>query len=239
MALPESLAYFSLDNPQIANLLLSVPLLSLALALERIWPLYEPRSTWRHDLLNVSLRSANVLVSIIVSILVFDQIRSSYGEVTAGEINLLPCPSPLRALLGLFVLDLSIFLFHWTTHHVPLFWRFHKVHHSDEDVNASTAFRFHPMEVLVSMLFLYPVSLLFVPSAREIFWFLLIQQVVTLFHHSNILMPERWDRYLRWVIVTPRMHRIHHSAKRKESDSNYGVIFSFWDRCFGTYRRRV
>ncbi|HPQ97098.1 MAG TPA: sterol desaturase family protein [Thiolinea sp.] len=139
----------------------------------------------------------------------------------------------LPVLVSVLVLDLLIYLQHRLFHTVPLLWRLHKVHHSDHWLDVSTALRFHPLEILLSMLIKFAAIWLFGIPALAVILFEVILNGMALFNHANIRLPlERWWRQ---VVVTPDMHRIHHSVHRVEHDSNYGFNLSGWDRLFGTY----
>lgn len=153
-----------------------------------------------------------------------------------GLFNRLPLPAVVEIVLGVILLDLVIYGQHVAFHKVPALWRVHRMHHSDLDVDASTGIRFHPVEMALSLgLKLFAVVALGVaPVAALIFEVLL--NGVTLFNHGNLLLGSRLDAAIRTVIVTPDMHRVHHSADRVETDSNYGFNLSWWDRLFGTYR---
>ena len=138
---------------------------------------------------------------------------------------------------GLFIiiLDLMIYIQHVVFHTIPFFWRFHVVHHSDLDLDVSSGLRFHPIEIIASML--YKIGLVFAlgPSPLAVLIFEAILNGMSQYTHSNIALPQILDRLLRLLIVTPDMHRIHHSVERKETNSNFGFNLSVWDRVFGTY----
>jgi sterol desaturase/sphingolipid hydroxylase (fatty acid hydroxylase superfamily) len=139
-------------------------------------------------------------------------------------------------LLGFLLLDLSFYHWHRLNHAVPFLWRFHNVHHVDPDLDVSTAFRFHFGEVALSAGFRsVQIAAIGVPlavyAAYEV-----VFQAATYFHHSNVRLPERLERALNCVFVTPRMHGIHHSDYREETDSNYSVVFSVWDRLHRSFR---
>ncbi|MZG31368.1 MAG: sterol desaturase family protein [Nitrospinae bacterium] len=152
-----------------------------------------------------------------------------------GAFNYLELPSGLEAVICIIILDLMIYVQHVLSHVLPLFWRFHIVHHSDLDLDVSSGLRFHPMEILVSMI--YKIGLVFSlgPSPLTVLIFEAILNSMALFSHSNIALPQRLDRLLRFVIVTPDMHRIHHSVEKYETNSNFGFNLSIWDRFLGTY----
>ncbi|MEX0283676.1 MAG: sterol desaturase family protein [Paracoccaceae bacterium] len=153
-----------------------------------------------------------------------------------GFFNHRSWPVWLEIILAVMLLDLAIWAQHLMTHKVPLLWRFHRVHHADRDIDVTTAIRFHPVEIAFSMLvkigLVYPLGV--APVAVVIFEVLL--NGTAMFNHANWKLPASVDRALRLVLVTPDMHRVHHSVNRVEHDSNYGFALSIWDRMMGTYR---
>ena len=157
------------------------------------------------------------------------------GEKGWGLFNYLQWPEGLETLLVIVILDLMIYIQHVVVHMIPFFWRFHVVHHSDLDLDVSSGLRFHPIEILISMF--YKIGLVFAlgPSPIAVLIFEAILNGMSQFSHSNITLPEKLDRLLRYVIVTPDMHRIHHSVEKRETNSNFGFNLSIWDRALGTY----
>lgn len=156
-----------------------------------------------------------------------------------GLFNLFDWPMWLEAVLAILVLDLALYLQHWATHRIPLLWRMHRVHHVDRDFDITTAARFHPFEIVLSMVYKMGVVALFGMAPLAVFVFAAGFTVLTLWTHSNLSLPPRIERMVRALIVTPDMHRIHHSVVRRETDSNYGTFLSGWDRLFGTYVGRA
>ncbi len=153
-----------------------------------------------------------------------------------GLFHWLALPYPFAFAASLVLLDVVIYAQHWAMHQVPLLWRFHRVHHSDRDVDATTALRFHPGEIALSMgLKMGAVVALGAPPASVIV-FEIVLNAMAMFNHANWKLPAGLERALRAFVVTPDMHRIHHSLQRVETDSNYGFNLSWWDRLFGTYR---
>ena len=118
----------------------------------------------------------------------------------------------------------------------PILWRFHRVHHADLDLDATSGVRFHPVEILLSMGLKVMVVILLGVAAEAVLIFEILLNATSVFNHANVRIPVLWDKALRWFIVTPDMHRVHHSIRRDETDSNYGFNLSWWDRVFGTYR---
>lgn len=141
----------------------------------------------------------------------------------------------LELLLAILVLDFAIWVQHVLSHKIPLLWRFHRVHHADRDMDVSTAIRFHPVEIAFSMCVKIGLVYVLGPSAWAVIVFEVLLNATALFNHANLRLPLWVDRILRQVLVTPDMHRVHHSVHRHEHDSNYGFALSIWDRIFGTY----
>ena len=153
-----------------------------------------------------------------------------------GILNRVVWPLWVEVLIALLVLDFAIWAQHWLTHKVPLFWRFHRMHHADRDMDVTTGIRFHPVEIAASMGLKIALIYLLGPMAVVVLVFEVLLNGTTLFNHANLRLPFWLDRIVRLVLVTPDMHRVHHSALRVEHDSNYGFALSIWDRIFGTYR---
>jgi sterol desaturase/sphingolipid hydroxylase (fatty acid hydroxylase superfamily) len=155
-----------------------------------------------------------------------------------GLFPMLGVPGWLAAILGFLLLDLIIYVQHVAFHHVPVLWRLHRMHHADLDIDVTTGVRFHPIEILLSMVIkIVAVVALGIPAVSVLI-FEVVLNATSMFNHSNVTMPERLDRVIRWLVVTPDMHRVHHSILRRETDSNFGFNLPWWDRLFGTYRAR-
>jgi sterol desaturase/sphingolipid hydroxylase (fatty acid hydroxylase superfamily) len=156
-----------------------------------------------------------------------------------GLLSRMPLTTLARRIAGVLLLDYTLWWWHWINHQVPFFWRFHKVHHLDRDLDASTALRFHFGEMSLSVLFrMAQVRLLGVDRLTMSLWQLLLMLSI-LFHHSNLRLPWSVERRLVLVLVTPRMHGIHHSDYREETGSNWSSLLSFWDVFHGTFRLDV
>lgn len=152
-----------------------------------------------------------------------------------GLFNYTDWPVWLEITLVIIILDMLIYWQHVAFHHVPFFWAFHKVHHVDRDIDVTTGFRFHPIEIVISLIYkMCLVMLLGVPILAVII-FEIILNGCAMFNHSNVKLPLSLDRVLRRFIVTPDMHRVHHSTIMPETNSNYGFNLSIWDRIFGSY----
>jgi len=152
-----------------------------------------------------------------------------------GLLNNVAWPEWVKVTIALIVLDLAIWAQHLASHKIPILWRLHKVHHADRDIDVTTAVRFHPVEIALSMVWKIVVVVPLGASPLSVFLFEVILNACALFNHANIALPLWLDRILRLVIITPDMHRVHHSVKRREHDSNYGFNLSLWDRLFRTY----
>ncbi|MES2915515.1 MAG: sterol desaturase family protein [Pseudomonadota bacterium] len=152
-----------------------------------------------------------------------------------GVLNRVAWPAGVELVLAILILDLAIWAQHLVTHKVPLFWRFHRVHHADRDMDVTTGFRFHPVEILASMILKIGIVYALGPSALAMLVFEILLSGTALFNHANVALPVGLDRLVRLVLVTPDMHRVHHSIHREEHDSNYGFCLSLWDRIFRTH----
>lgn len=152
-----------------------------------------------------------------------------------GLLAYINLPLWVELLVAIVVLDMLIYWQHVASHKLPILWRVHRVHHVDRDLDASTGIRFHPIEIVLSMFFKMACVLLLGASALAVFLFEILLNASALFNHANLRLPSAVDRILRQIIVTPDMHRVHHSTEKKETDSNYGFFLSVWDRLFRTY----
>ncbi len=153
-----------------------------------------------------------------------------------GLFNYYSVPGWLALLLSVVLLDFIIWLQHVMVHAVPLLWRLHRMHHADLDYDVTTGARFHPLEILLSMLIKFAAIVVLGPPLLAIIIFEVLLNATAMFNHGNIRLPGRLDRVLRWLIVTPDMHRVHHSVEDDEANSNFGFNLPWWDRLFGTYR---
>lgn len=159
-----------------------------------------------------------------------------YAEAKGwGLFSFTDLPTWLEIALAILLLDMAVYAQHVASHKIPILWRFHKVHHVDRDIDVTTGARFHPIEILLSMAYKLACVLLIGPAAIAVFLFEVILNASAMFNHSNVKLPLGFDRVLRTLIVTPDMHRVHHSIIQRETDSNYGFFLSIWDRLFRTY----
>jgi sterol desaturase/sphingolipid hydroxylase (fatty acid hydroxylase superfamily) len=153
-----------------------------------------------------------------------------------GLFNYIDAPFQVAVVASVVILDFFIWLQHVMVHAVPLLWRLHRVHHADLDFDVTTGARFHTLEMLLSMLIKFAVILLLGPPLLAVVVFEVVLNATAMFNHSNVRMPVTLDRLLRLVVVTPDMHRVHHSVEDDETNSNFGFNLPWWDRLFGTYR---
>ena len=152
-----------------------------------------------------------------------------------GLFNAIEVPFWVALVVSMLLLDLAIYLQHVMFHAVPGLWRLHRMHHADLDFDATTGLRFHPVEILISMGVKLAVVAALGPPAIAVLLFEILLNATALFNHANINLPRPVDRVLRWVVVTPDMHRVHHSVDPRETNSNYGFNLPWWDRLLGTY----
>jgi sterol desaturase/sphingolipid hydroxylase (fatty acid hydroxylase superfamily) len=153
-----------------------------------------------------------------------------------GLMNAMTWPVWTEVLLAVVVLDFAIWVQHVLFHAVPALWRLHRVHHADLDYDLTTGARFHPVEIILSMLIKFAVIAALGPPVVAVILFEVILNAMAMFNHANVGLPPRLDRALRWLVVTPDMHRVHHSIEDDETNSNFGFNLSWWDRLLGTYR---
>ena len=153
-----------------------------------------------------------------------------------GVLNLLDLPFWLAVALSVIALDLVIYLQHVMFHAVPALWRLHRMHHADLDFDVTTGARFHPIEIILSILLKLAAIVVIGPPAVAVVIFEVLLNGTAMFNHGNLRLPLALDRVLRWLVVTPDMHRVHHSEIPAETNSNFGFNLPYWDRLFGTYR---
>ena len=188
---------------------------------------------WTNNLALVALDTIILRAALPVAAIGAAAYATQHGM---GLLNILQAPFAWAFALSLLALDLAIWLQHLVFHAVPLLWRLHRVHHADLDVDVTTGARFHPIEIVLSMLIKGFVVLALGPPVAAVLAFELLLNATSMFNHGNVRMPLVLDRVLRWVVVTPDMHRVHHSVDPRETNSNFGFNLPWWDRLFGTYR---
>jgi len=206
-----------------------------------LWELAAPRRAlherralrWTNNLALTVLNS--VLVRVILPVAAIG-VAGFAAERGMGVLNIFPLPHAWAVVVSVLTLDAAIYLQHLMFHAVPLFWRLHRVHHADVDFDVTTGARFHPIEIVLSMLIKFAVILVLGPPAVAVLIFEVLLNATSMFNHGNVRLPVRIDRVLRWLVVTPDMHRVHHSIDPRETNSNFGFNVPWWDRLFGTYR---
>lgn len=157
------------------------------------------------------------------------------GQGGVGLLHQLNWPWWIEILIAIVLLDLVVYFQHVLMHAVPIFWRMHMVHHSDMDFDVTTGVRFHPLEIALSMFIKIGVVILLGASPTAVLMFEILLNATAMFNHSNVCIPGSVDRMLRWIVVTPDMHRIHHSVIPRETNRNFGFNLPWWDRLLGTY----
>jgi len=155
-----------------------------------------------------------------------------------GFFNYFELPFWLVVITSVVIMDFIIYLQHVMVHAVPALWRLHRMHHADLDFDVTTGARFHPLEIILSMLIKFATIVVLGPPVLAVIIFEVILNATAMFNHANVRLPLGLDRLLRWLVVTPDMHRVHHSVEDDEANSNFGFSLPWWDRLFGTYRDR-
>lgn len=185
---------------------------------------------------NIGIAALNTLVLRFVAPGAAVGIAFWAEQAGVGLLNLVALPYWLSVLLSFLALDLLIYAQHVAFHKIGLLWRLHRMHHADLDIDATTGSRFHPVEILLSIAIKAVAILLLGAPALAVLLFEILLNATSMFNHANVAMPARLDRVLRLFVVTPDMHRVHHSWHHEETDSNFGFNLPWWDRLFGTYR---
>lgn len=186
-------------------------------------------------LTNISLVIVNTLaLRLIMPILAVGMANYAAGQGW-GLLALVNLPIWVEIIIAFILLDMLIYAQHIAFHKVPILWRFHKVHHADRDLDVTSGARFHPIEAVFSMAYKLLCIALIGPAAVAVFLFEVVLNAASMFNHANVRLPLGLDRLLRLFIVTPDMHRVHHSVIERETNSNYSFFLTIWDRMFGTY----
>jgi sterol desaturase/sphingolipid hydroxylase (fatty acid hydroxylase superfamily) len=210
-------------------------------AIMALWEILAPRRT------RASARAARWLGNLGVGLLDTALVRILFPTTAVGlallaeakgfgAFNAWPVASWFAFAASVILLDLAIYLQHVLFHAVPALWRLHRVHHADLEFDLTTGARFHPIEIVLSMLIKLAVIGALGAPALAVLVFEALLNVTAMFNHSNVRLPPSADRVLRWLVVTPDMHRVHHSIAERETNSNFGFNLPWWDRLFGTYR---
>lgn len=209
-------------------------------ALMTLWEIFAPRRALQ---VSKAYRWTNNLGILVVGIVLTRLVFPAAGVGVAlyaadrgwGLFNLLEL-GWIEVLAGFLLLDFAIWVQHRLFHTVPWLWRLHRVHHADQDFDVTTGLRFHPVEILISMLIKACVIISTGAPVESVLAFEIALNATSMFNHGNVRLPTSIDRVLRWILVTPDMHRVHHSTRPQETNSNFGFNLPVWDRWFGTYR---
>lgn len=211
-------------------------LASIAIA-ERLWPARGDARPARRQLSNFGLMAINTaLLRLVFPVLAAALALTVYTR-GGGLFGLLALPAWLEVLLTVLALDAAIYWQHRLMHVIPVLWRMHRVHHTDLGFDATLGVRFHPLEMAFSMLVKLGLVMLLGPPVLAVILFEILLAAASLFTHADFAFAPRVERWVRAMVVTPSMHRTHHSVLQRETDSNYGFLLSAWDRLFGSYTR--
>jgi sterol desaturase/sphingolipid hydroxylase (fatty acid hydroxylase superfamily) len=210
-------------------------------AIVAVWELAAPRRALRVSkparwVSNFALVALDTLVLRVVFPLAAIGVAGFAANRGWGVLNLFPVPFWVAVPLAVIALDFAIWLQHVMLHAVPALWRLHRVHHADPDYDVTTGVRFHPIEMVLSMLIKFGTIAVLGPPVVAVVVFEVLLNATAMFNHGNIRLPIALDQWLRWIVVTPDMHRVHHSIEDDETNSNFGFNLPWWDRLFGTYR---
>jgi len=206
-----------------------------------LWEWRNPRLTLAQDRrqrwpINLGITVLDVVLVRLTVGAVAVQASLLAGERGWGLFHLIDVPGWVAFVASWAILDFTLYLQHILVHAVPILWRLHQVHHADLGFDVTTGLRFHPLEIFLSLGLKVAVVAAIGPPAGAVLLFEVLLNAGSLFNHGNVAIPERIDRRLRWLLVTPDMHRVHHSAVPAETNSNFGFSVSLWDRLCGTYR---
>lgn len=185
---------------------------------------------------NLSVQLVNGILARLLFPILPVGMAALWAQKGWGLLNVVTVPTTIAVLSSLLVFDLVIYGQHFLFHRINLLWRLHRMHHTDMDLDLTTALRFHPLEIIISLLIKMAVVAVLGPSAAAVFIFEILLNGMAMFNHGNFLIPEEMDKRLRRIVVTPDMHLVHHSTHRPESNHNFGFNLSWWDRLFGTYQ---
>lgn len=224
-----------------------VPFIVLILAILLGWEYWQPffgffKSDWRarlrHDGFNLAVGVFNGILITLLFASLWAATASWAESARFGLFNVIELPLWAHWIGVFLLLDVWMYVWHRINHTIPFLWRFHTFHHSDTQMDVTTASRFHVVEIVLSSVLRIPVIALLGVSLEELVIYEAVMFAVVQFHHADIRLPAKLDTMLSWVIVTPNLHKVHHSAWQPETDSNYGSLFSFWDRLFRSKRMR-
>jgi len=232
----EVIAYFS-TIPSAHRSLILVSGITLFWLIENAFPLFKfEYKKWQHAGVNFFFTFTTIVINFLLAFLLLKTADWTI-ENQFGILQWLPQMNiGLYTIVGLLLLDLiGAYLVHWIEHKVPFLWRFHLIHHTDTWIDTTSGNRHHPGESVIRFAFTILGVIVVGSPMWMVFLYQTISVVSTQFTHANIALPEKLDSFLSYFIVSPNMHKVHHHYKQPQTDSNYGNIFSIWDRLFGTY----
>jgi sterol desaturase/sphingolipid hydroxylase (fatty acid hydroxylase superfamily) len=226
-------------NEENIKLLIIAAVYLILFTIEHYAPYFKSRQQhFPHSLRNLSLAAINTLITTICFVVVIKHVSDWTWTNQFGLLNQINLPSAYLFLLAVILIDLWQYIWHRLNHQVDFLWKFHQVHHADKDMDTSTGLRFHPIEIIYSNLLRISIIPILGIQLDHLLLYEILLLPIILFHHSNIRLNEVMDKMLRVIIVTPHMHRLHHSDIQSETDSNYASVFSIWDRLFKSYTMR-
>jgi len=224
-------------TPETIRLTVFAGLFALLALAEVIWPRRSLTVTKsRRWVANIGIIVADALVVRLLFPVLPMTLAATAQAKGWGLFNLLGIAGWIELLTGLLILDLVIYLQHRLFHRLPLLWQLHRMHHTDLDLDVSSGTRFHPFEIALSLLIKMVVVLLFGIAPLTVLLFEILLNATSMFNHANLAIPPAIDRWLRLILITPDLHRVHHSVIPRETDSNFGFSQPWWDRLLGTYR---
>lgn len=191
---------------------------------------------WRRRLTNVSMALLGAMLVRLVMPASLATAAYFAGRWHVGLFHVISVPTPVVWVSSVLLLDLAVYLQHRVFHRIPALWRLHAVHHADASFDVTTGIRFHPVEILMSLGWKSLIVILLGVPAGAAVLFEFVLSTTALFNHGNVRLPEPAESWLRWLLVTPTLHRVHHSLVPDERERNYGFSVTWWDRLFGTYR---
>ncbi len=232
----EAIIQYFHDIPSLHRTLIIVGGLTMFSLIESAVPLMSlDYSRWKHAKVNIFFTLTTILVNFVLAfILVWTSDMVVINQI--GLLQMVPMPLWAQMIFGLMLMDLiGAYTAHWVEHHVVWMWRFHVVHHTDQNVDVTTANRHHPGESGIRFVFTILATALVGAPMWLVFFYQSMSVVLSQFNHANLILPKWLDKWLVYIICTPNMHHVHHHYRMPYSDTNYGNIFSLWDRLFGTY----
>lgn len=219
--------------------LLVITWLIVIFLLEGVFPHYKKRAhRIKHAIPHILVALVNGLLSRLLLAGLTIKTIGWAGQFSLGLTHRIPLSAYSKTVIIFILFDIWMYFWHMANHRISFFWLFHRAHHADTDMDTTTALRFHPGELVLSTFIRLPVVIFLGMSFAEVVLFETMLNISTLFHHSNLAIPEKWDRMLRAVIVTPNMHRVHHSVELFETNSNYTSLLSIWDHLLRSFRKR-